>query len=206
MPGCRDDGRSSSSAVEGGGDDSTRGSSPGRLPTLPTVDGGAAVTPPRPPRTRPGPGQSGRSGGCGRADAFGPFKRLVAASPSRASEVAAPRSTLVGGTAGRRARRTMTSSKRSIARSDGNRTGHTATTPRVSTPPRTTAGPTPSRVAATPDSNAPSSLDAPMNTFSTAATRPRMRSGVASGTIVARMNTLTASAPERTSSARKATT
>ena len=34
-----------------------------------------------------------------------------------------------------------------------------------------------------------------MNTFSTASTRPRVDGGVASGTSVARMNTLTASAP-----------
>ena len=45
-----------------------------------------------------------------------------------------------------------------------------------------------------------------MNTFSTAITRPRMWSGVASGTIVARMNTLTASAPASTSRATNATT
>ena len=37
-----------------------------------------------------------------------------------------------------------------------------------------------------------------MKTFSTAITRPRMWSGVASGTIVARMKTLTASAPAST--------
>ena len=45
-----------------------------------------------------------------------------------------------------------------------------------------------------------------MNTFSTAATRAGMWSGVASGTIVARMNTLTASAPDRTRRATNATT
>ena len=44
-----------------------------------------------------------------------------------------------------------------------------------------------------------------MNTFSTAITRPRMWSGVASGTIVERMNTLIASAPESTSRATNAT-
>ena len=44
-----------------------------------------------------------------------------------------------------------------------------------------------------------------MKTFSTAATRPRMRSGVASGTIVERMNTLMASAPDSTSRATNAT-
>ena len=45
-----------------------------------------------------------------------------------------------------------------------------------------------------------------MNTFSTAITRPRISSGVASGTIVARMNTLTASAPASTMRATKAST
>ena len=44
-----------------------------------------------------------------------------------------------------------------------------------------------------------------MNTFSTAITRPRISSGVASGTIVARMKTLTASAPARTIRATNAT-
>ena len=43
-----------------------------------------------------------------------------------------------------------------------------------------------------------------MKTFSTAITRPRMSSGVASGTIVARMKTLTASAPASTRRATKA--
>ena len=41
----------------------------------------------------------------------------------------------------------------------------------------TTAGPTPISAPATPDSNAPSSLEAPMKTFSTAITRPRMSVG-----------------------------
>ena len=56
-----------------------------------------------------------------------------------------------------------------------------------------TAGP--SSCPTTPDSNAPSSFDAPMNTPSTARTRPRMANGVTSGTRVERMNTLTESAP-----------
>ena len=43
------------------------------------------------------------------------------------------------------------------------------------------------RAAATPDSNAPSSFDAPMKTPSTAFTRPRSAFGVASATVVARM-------------------
>ena len=45
-----------------------------------------------------------------------------------------------------------------------------------------------------------------MNTFSTAETRPRMWSGVASGTIVARMNTLIESAAASSTRATKATT
>ena len=44
-----------------------------------------------------------------------------------------------------------------------------------------------------------------MNTVSTASTRPRLSAGVTSGTSVARMNTLTASAPDNTASERKAT-
>jgi hypothetical protein len=44
-----------------------------------------------------------------------------------------------------------------------------------------------------------------MNTFSTASTRPRVSLGVTSGTSVARMNTLIASAPESTSNATNAT-
>ena len=92
-----------------------------------------------------------------------------------------------------------------MSRNDGNSRHQTATTPSVSTPPSVTAGATPSTEPRTPDSNAPSSLEAPMNTFSTAITRPRIASGVASGTIVARMNTLIESAPASTSSAAKAT-
>ena len=43
-----------------------------------------------------------------------------------------------------------------------------------------------------------------MNTASTASTRPRLSGGVTSGTSVERMNTLTASAPDSTSSATNA--
>ena len=46
------------------------------------------------------------------------------------------------------------------------------------TPPITTAGTAPTSAAATPDSNAPSSFEALMNTISTAFTRPRSSSGV----------------------------
>ena len=72
-------------------------------------------------------------------------------------------------------------------------------------PPRTTAEAGPSSWPTTPDSKAPSSFDAPMKTASTASTRPRLSAGVASGTRVDRMNTLTASAPESARSATKAT-
>jgi hypothetical protein len=57
----------------------------------------------------------------------------------------------------------------------------------VMAPPPTTAGTLPTRKAVSPDSNAPSWLEALMNTISTAATRPRRRSGVASATVVERM-------------------
>ena len=62
--------------------------------------------------------------------------------------------------------------------------------------PITVAG-NPMACAIKPLSNAPSSLDAPMNTFSTAITRPRFSSGVTSGTSEPRMYTLTMSAPAR---------
>ena len=69
-------------------------------------------------------------------------------------------------------------------------------------PPITTAGTAPSSAAATPDSNAPSSFDARMNTDSSALTRPRSSGGVSSGTSVPRISTLTMSAPASTASAR----
>jgi hypothetical protein len=47
-------------------------------------------------------------------------------------------------------------------------------------PPATTAGTVPIRAAVVPDSNSPSSLDAPMNSMETLETRPRMGSGVES--------------------------
>ncbi|GEM_PF-1613800 len=45
----------------------------------------------------------------------------------------------------------------------------------------------PTSEAASPDSNAPSWLEALMKTISTAPTRPRSRSGVASATVVDRI-------------------
>ena len=99
----------------------------------------------------------------------------------------------------------MTSSKRSMSRRSGKINDQRPTTPIVAMPPNTMAGPTPSRAAATPLSNDPTSLEAPMNTFSTADTRPRIGSGVASGTMVERMNTLTASAAASTTRATNAT-
>ena len=71
----------------------------------------------------------------------------------------------------------------------------------VATPPSTTAGTSPNHFAVTPDSNSPSSFDAPMNTAFTALTRPRMWSGVSSWMSMWRMNTLTSSAPPSTASA-----
>src|SRR4051812_28374140 len=63
------------------------------------------------------------------------------------------------------------SSSRSIRRSSGKSTDHSPTT-------TTTAGAAPSQAAVAPDSNSPSSLEAPMNTLFAALTRPRMAGGV----------------------------
>src|ERR1035437_2451485 len=69
-------------------------------------------------------------------------------------------------------------------------------------PPATTAGPVPSHAAVTPDSNCPTSFDAPMNIMLTALTRPRISSGVEICTRVCRTTTLTMSqAPSITSAA-----
>ena len=68
-------------------------------------------------------------------------------------------------------------------------------------PPRSTAGTAPISAAATPDSNAPSSLEAPMNTRSTAPTRPRSAGGVSSGTSVPRIDIEIMSAPASAASA-----
>ena len=64
-------------------------------------------------------------------------------------------------------------------------------------PPIATAGTAPISAAAVPDSNAPSSFEPPMNTRSTAPTRPRNSGGVRSGASVERMNTLSMSAAAR---------
>ena len=57
----------------------------------------------------------------------------------------------------------------------------------VIAPPITTAGTAPISAAASPDSNAPSSFEALMNTPSTALTRPSSAFGVARATTVERM-------------------
>ncbi|CAB4602025.1 unannotated protein [freshwater metagenome] len=92
-----------------------------------------------------------------------------------------------------------------MRRSDGNTAAHTPTTTSVPMPPPTTVAGVPIACAAMPLSNAPSSFEAPMNTFSTASTRPRFSSGVTSGTSELRMNTLTMSAALSTRIAAKAT-
>src|SRR3954447_5833436 len=77
---------------------------------------------------------------------------------------------------------------------------HAATTSTVPMPPATTAGTAPNHAAVTPDSNCPTSLDAPMKTMLTALTRPRISSGVDICTSVWRTITLTISqAPNNTS-------
>ena len=67
------------------------------------------------------------------------------------------------------------------------------TTASVMQPPKITDGTSPNSFAATPDSNAPSSFDEPMNIPLIADTRPRMSSGVASCRIVERITTDTPS-------------
>ena len=57
----------------------------------------------------------------------------------------------------------------------------------VASPPMTTERTRPNQTAVTPDSNSPSSFDAPMNTALTALTRPRMPSGVSSWMSMCRM-------------------
>ena len=68
-------------------------------------------------------------------------------------------------------------------------------------PPITTEPTGPNSAAVAPDSNSPSWLDAPMKIELTAATRPRMASGVSSCTKVWRVTTLTLSAAPVTASA-----
>src|SRR5208282_1675005 len=95
----------------------------------------------------------------------------------------------------------VTSDSRSTSRKVGNIRYHTATITSVPTPPITTAGTVPNHVAVTPDSNAPSSFDAPTNSLFTALTRPRIPSGVASCVNVVRTYTLTMSDAPSTNSA-----
>ena len=63
--------------------------------------------------------------------------------------------------------------------SGGNSRIQIRTTASVPRPPATTAGTVPSHAAVMPDSNSPSSFEAPMNSMLTALTRPRIGSGVA---------------------------
>src|SRR5271154_4508834 len=83
---------------------------------------------------------------------------------------------------------------RSSRRNPGNSRAHSAATASVAIPPTMTAGFSPHHDAVSPDSNSPSSLDAPMNIELTALTRPRIASGVSSCTSTWRTNTLTMSA------------
>ena len=87
-------------------------------------------------------------------------------------------------------------------RSSGNIQAQSTTTPSVPTPPTMTAGTVPHHAAVTPDSNSPSSFDAPMKSMLTALTRPRMWSGVANWVSEWRTFTLTMSeAPKVTRAA-----
>ena len=92
-----------------------------------------------------------------------------------------------------------------MLRSDGNTTANVAATAIVMKPPPAIAHGSPNARAATPLSNAPSSFEAPMNTPSTALTRPSWSLGVTSGTIEPRMNIEIMSAAEITTRATKAT-
>src|SRR5580698_9697732 len=77
--------------------------------------------------------------------------------------------------------------------SSGNNPIQPPTTPSVNTPPSNTARTAPNQRAVTPDSNSPSSLDAPMNIELMALTRPRIESGVRSCTRMPRIYTLSMS-------------
>ena len=79
------------------------------------------------------------------------------------------------------------------------------TIPRVAIPPPTTVDLTPTSCETAPDSNAPSSFVAPINTFSTADTRPRLSSGVTNGTIAPRTKTLIMSPALKIITAKNAT-
>ena len=67
-------------------------------------------------------------------------------------------------------------SNRSIFLSTGNAIIQIKVTPIVIHPPIITDGTNPKKAALKPDSNSPSSLDAPINTEFTALTRPRISS------------------------------
>ena len=84
-------------------------------------------------------------------------------------------------------------SRRSSRRSFGASFAVAPTTASVMQPPNTTDGTSPSRRAATPDSNAPSSFDEPMKMPLIDDTRPRMWSGVTSCRMVERSTTDTPS-------------
>src|SRR3954447_15721715 len=83
----------------------------------------------------------------------------------------------------------------------GQMTDTTATVTSVITPPKTTEGTRPNKLAVTPDSNSPSSLLEPMKMTLTAVTRPRIESGVNSWSTVWRITTLILSAAPKTKSA-----
>ena len=74
------------------------------------------------------------------------------------------------------------SGKVSRSRRTGKRRIQTPVTTSVAAPPNTTARTRPNQAAVTPDSNSPSSFEAPMKTALTALTRPRISSGVSSCT------------------------
>src|ERR1017187_1101764 len=91
---------------------------------------------------------------------------------------------------------------RSTLRSAGKSQAHAATTTIVPMPPYTTAGTVPNHCAVRPDSNWPTSFDAPMKIIFTALTRPRISSGVPSWMTVWGTITLTISrAPNAASAA-----
>ena len=77
--------------------------------------------------------------------------------------------------------------KRSVLRRAGKPNHQPTATNTDATPPITIAMAGPKSWPVTPDSNAPSSFDAPMSTISIASTRPRISAGVTSGTSVALM-------------------
>src|SRR4051794_27900263 len=79
------------------------------------------------------------------------------------------------------------SSSRPICASSGKKRVQPNAMPSVIAPPKTTDVTVPSSRASTPDSNAPSSFDALMNTISTAVTRPRSAMGVTSSAGLERM-------------------